>query len=74
MAEHIPAEPVVAAAGNWRYCPRRQPFEGGTYLVCIEAAGLRTYAVSSWNGVHWSHSGVTHWAPLYTPTGDRVCP
>jgi hypothetical protein len=74
MTEHLSSEPCFAAAGNWRYLRQLKPSEGGLYLVRLEIDGASLYNVARWDGVHWDmfDRNITHWAPLYNPSGELV--
>lgn len=64
----------IAAAGNWRYLKANRPGEVGLYLVRLEIDGASVYNVARWDGVYWDmfNNQITHWAPLYSPSGDSV--
>jgi hypothetical protein len=71
---YCPENVVIPAAGNWRRLKQGGPGEGGLYLVRLEIDGVCLYNVARWDGVHWDlfERQITHWAPLYSPTGDCV--
>lgn len=62
----------VAAGGNWRYLKAHRPTGGGLYLVQLQVLGETIYNVARWDGVHWDmfSEQITHWAPLYSPSGE----